>query len=186
MNLRVTKKSVLVLPFLAIAFVALGVSAQSPGRELPKFSSVNDKLYRGGQPTAQGIDALRRLGVRTVVDLRDDDDRAAAERERVTAAGMRFINVPLSNWFGPKDASIDEVLRIIDTPENQPVFVHCRRGSDRTGTVIAAYRILREGWEFKRALSEAESFGLGWWQFWMRDYLSDLACERGRRSTDDR
>ncbi len=175
-----------VISLLFVAVGAIRVGAQSPESGLPNFAKVNEKLYRGGQPTVQGFDALRRLGIRTVVDLRDDDDRAGVERERVTAAGMRFVNVPLSNWFGPKDTKIDEVLRIIDAPENQPVFVHCRRGSDRTGTVIGAYRILREGWEFKRAMSEAESFGLGWWQFWMRDYLRDLARERGRRSTDDR
>ena len=87
--------------------------------------------------------------------------------------GVKFINIPLHNWFGPKDKKIEKILSLINTPENQPVFVHCKRGSDRTGTIIAVYRMTQDGWTAKQANKEAKEFGFGWWQFWMKDYIKD-------------
>lgn len=142
-------------------------------KDVPNLSKVNSNLYRGGQPTEAGIKALAKMGVKTIIDFRDDDDRSRREETWVREAGLRFINVPLSNIFGPKDAKIDEILNEIARSENHPVFIHCKRGADRTGTVIAVYRITHDGWTGKQANSEAKKFGFGWWQFWMKDYIND-------------
>jgi protein tyrosine/serine phosphatase len=86
---------------------------------------------------------------------------------------MKFFNPHLSNWFAPKTSDIEKVLEIIQNPENQPVFIHCKRGADRTGTVVAVYRMKYENWTDKQANKEAKEFGLGWWQIWMKDYIHD-------------
>ncbi|MGH7784650.1 MAG: fused DSP-PTPase phosphatase/NAD kinase-like protein, partial [Candidatus Binatia bacterium] len=101
------------------------------------------------------------------------DGRAKREEKWASAAGLRFINIPLSNWFGPKDRSTDSIIKQISLAENQPVFVHCQRGADRTGTVIAIYRITHDSWTAKQANDEAEKFGFGWWQIWMKGYIND-------------
>ena len=163
-----------ILAFAIFALLNLAdaqVAAQS--KNLPNLYKVNENLYRGGQPTEAGIKELKRMGVKTVIDLRDDDDRARREGEWTRSAGLRFINIPLSNWFGPKTTDIDAILKQIDLAENQPVFVHCKRGSDRTGTVIAVYRITHDRKTGKEANDEAKKFGFGWWQFWMKDYIND-------------
>jgi hypothetical protein len=72
------------------------------------------------------------------------------------------------------------ILDIIDEPENGPVFVHCRDGVDRTGTIAAIYRITREGWTLRDALTEAERRGMRRIQVWMRDYVEDYGPLRGR------
>jgi tyrosine-protein phosphatase SIW14 len=116
---------------------------------------------------------LKRMGVKTVINLRGSDDHSKKEKAWAEAAGLRFINVPESNWFRPDQKNIDAIIKQIDVPENQPVFIHCKRGSDRTGTVVAVYRITHNGWTGKQANDEAKKFGFGFWQVWMKDYIND-------------
>jgi tyrosine-protein phosphatase SIW14 len=142
-------------------------------KDLPNFHRVNDTLYRGGQPNQGGLKSLKKLGVKTIVNLRDDDDRARSEEAEAAADGFRYFNRPLGRYGKPSDEQVAEILSIINAPENQPVFVHCHRGSDRTGTVIAIYRIEHDGWTSEQAKEEAKRFGLGFWQVQMKDYLSD-------------
>src|SRR6187549_3822181 len=119
-----------------IAVVALSSFAQSEIRyeELPNFHCVNSQLYRGAQPKAGGISKLAALGIKTIVNLRRPDDETRAEARAAEAAGLHYFNVPMPGTSKPTDAQMDGALAIINAPENQPVFVHCKRGSDRTGT----------------------------------------------------
>ena len=122
------------------------------------------------------------MGVKTIIDLRGADKLAEKEKTWARNAGMNFINQPLNNWFEPKDAKIEEIEKLINSPENQPVFVHCQRGADRTGTVIAIYRITHDGWTAKQANAEAKKFNFGWWQFWMKDYINDYYRDFKKKS----
>ena len=158
---------------VVLVFLATVLFAHSQSVDLPNFHKVNDGLYRGGQPKEDGFAQLQKMGIKTVIDLRSDSEDSLKEQRLVEKAGMRFINLPLGNWSRPDPQQIDRILAKIDDPKNQPVFVHCRRGSDRTGTVIAIYRMTHDGWNTNRARDEAETFGLGWWQFGMRDFISD-------------
>ena len=160
---------------LAVAVCASTAIPQSDTKQkdLPNFTRVSDVLYRGGQPTEAGLQELIRLRIKTVVNLRDNDDRARAEGDAAVAAGLRYFNLPLSHFHKPNNKRVAEILSIINAPENQPVLVHCKRGADRTGTIVAIYRIERDGWTDDQAKREAERFGLGFWQIRMKDYISD-------------
>lgn len=142
-------------------------------KELPNFHRVNEKLFRGGQPRPGGFELLNRLGIKTVVNLREDDDREAQEQLDVEQAGLRYFNIPLGRLGRPDDKEIEQVLSIINNPENQPVFIHCAQGSDRTGVVIAVYRISQEGWSGEQAKTEAKRYGLKPWQLRKKDYIND-------------
>ncbi|MBP6003767.1 MAG: tyrosine-protein phosphatase [Pyrinomonadaceae bacterium] len=157
----------------ALCLTAAYSQSISPSKDLPNLYKVNAGIYRGGQPAEAGIKQLKAAGIRTIIDLRDDDDRAKKEGAWAKSAGLKFINIPLSNLLGPKDAKIDRILEQMTLSENQPVFIHCKRGSDRTGTAIAIYRISRESWTGEAANAEAKKFGFGWWQYWMKDYIDD-------------
>lgn len=142
-------------------------------KDLPNFDRVNEKLFRGGQPTENGIKTLAGKGVKTIIDLRGEDKISQKEKLWAENTGLKFISISLQNWFRPKTSDIENILAEINRAENQPVYLHCRRGADRTGTVMAIYRIKHDNWTVKQALDEAEKYDMGWWQFWMKDYVND-------------
>lgn len=177
-----TRPSLLILALLLCVFqnaLAQKDEKQSP---LPNFYRVNDRLYRGGQPTEDGLKRLFQLGVKTIVNLRDNDDRARAEEAAALRAGLRYFNVSLPTFHRPSTEKVSEIMSIINAPENQPVFVHCKRGSDRTGMIVAIYHIEHDAWTDGEAKEEAERFGLGFWQFRMKSYLADYYRHKLGRS----
>ena len=126
------------------------------GKGIPNFGQVSTNLYRGGQPSAEGLAALRGLGVDVVVDLRGS--ASDAEQAAVTKLGMQYISIPSHCPF-PKDKTWAHFLKVMHENRDKKVFVHCRLGDDRTGLAIASYRIADEGWSADDALSEMREFG---------------------------
>src|SRR5436190_5429844 len=144
---------------VSLALSPLSVrAANTPG--IPKFQSVNERIYRGGQPSREGINHLAKIGIRTVVDLRGGNDHSAEEEKLVEAAGMRYVHVPMNALSAPTDQQIVKVLDLLDDSSAGPVFIHCKRGADRTGTAIACYRIRHDHWDNQKALKEARMTGL--------------------------
>ena len=84
---------------------------------------------------------------------------------------MRYVSVPLSDIHAPSGADIAKLLALIDDASAGPVFIHCRLGKDRTGTVCACYRIAHDRWDNAKALSEARSFGMSWLEQGMQRYV---------------
>lgn len=169
--------------FLVITFANFAYAQKViENKNLPNFHQVNANLYRGGQPTEEGFRQLKQTGIKTIIYLRGADEKAKREENWAQKAGLKFINLPLSNWFEPKDAQIEKILAEINKLENQPVFVHCQRGADRTGTVVAVYRITHDNYTGKQANAEAKKFGFGWWQFWMKDYINDYYRDFKKKS----
>jgi len=148
----------------------------APG--VPNFHQVNENIFRGGQPTVEGWSSLAKLGVKTIIDLRLEDEHSAqAEQRAVEAAGMRYINVPMHGVVAPPDEKISKVLSLFDATSDGPVFVHCRRGADRTGTVVACYRIAHDHWDNRQALQEAKSYGMSWTQVGLKRYVLNFQAE---------
>ena len=161
-------------------FVVLLISSQtifaqdlSSYAELPKFQQVTDRLYRGGQPRDGGLRRLRELGIDTIVNLRGTSKTTRAEEAEARALGFNYFNVPLPNWGRPQDERVRRVLLIIAAPQNGRVFVHCKDGVDRTGTIVALHRVTHQGWKTSDAMTEAELLGMRRIQFWMRDYANE-------------
>jgi protein-tyrosine phosphatase len=154
------------LPLYAVVLPAL---AGSPG--LKNFHQVDQNLYRGGQPTKEGFGELVKMGVKTVVDLREAGKRSLKEASVVAAAGMRYVNVPMSGLTPPTPGEIAKILGILEDQGAGAVFVHCQRGADRTGAVIAAYRIDHDHWENSRALSEATALGMSFFQLPRKNFI---------------
>jgi rhodanese/phosphatase family protein len=93
---------------------------------------------------------------------------------------LNYFNVPLPKWGRPQDDRVRRILLIIAAPQNGRIFVHCKDGVDRTGTIVALHRVAHEGWSSHDAVAEAELRGMRRIQFWMRDYAGDY----GRSNTD--
>jgi protein tyrosine phosphatase (PTP) superfamily phosphohydrolase (DUF442 family) len=148
--------------FAAAAFVASTAAAGPAVEGVGNFQKVNDHIYRGAQPTGDGFANLKKLGIETVIDLREPGDRSALEQKVVTAAGMHYVSVPMYGMSRPSNESVQKVLGMLEDTSTGPVFVHCRRGADRTGAVIACYRVEHDRWKNQQALEEAKSMGMSW------------------------
>ena len=158
---------------IVLAFACIPAWAVDGALGVPNFHQVDRQVYRGGQPAAIGWQSLAQLGVKTVIDLRPPGEHSTeAERQAVMAAGMTYLNVPMNGLHAPSDAQVSRVLAVLNTPSAGPVFIHCRRGADRTGTIIACYRMSHANWPNQRAIHEAKSFGMSRFEIGMRHYLS--------------
>jgi protein tyrosine/serine phosphatase len=161
----------LALLALALSFTLPAIPASLEVAGIPNFHQVDEHVFRGGQPGAEAWPGLAKLGVKTVIDLRRTDEHSTVEEARaVEAAGMNYVNVPMKGVVAPSNEQIAKVLALLYSDE--PVFVHCKRGADRTGAVIACYRISQHGWPSKQALKEAKSFGMSWTQMGLKSYVS--------------
>jgi protein tyrosine phosphatase (PTP) superfamily phosphohydrolase (DUF442 family) len=157
---------------------ATAVSAPS----IVRFRQVERALYRGGQPDAGAFEQLKRLGIRTVVNLRRSD----AQRRTVEALGLRYVDLstgvtPFGLSGGIKDEVVRRFFEVVDDPGSGPLFLHCRRGADRTGAVIAMYRIARQGWTAEAAFEEARTVGMRWWHFPVKGQLEAFTSQHATR-----
>jgi protein tyrosine/serine phosphatase len=164
---------------LALAFFGCAAAARDApdaGRIL-NFGQVNDTLFRGAQPNKDGVAGLQRLGVRTIINLRLQDDTWSGEEAVARKLGLGYVSVPLHGLSAPTDSDVARILALIESLP-PPVFVHCEHGADRTGTIIACYRMQHDGWKGERAFAEAKSYGFSIFQFGMRHYLRTFSAAR--------
>ncbi|SRR5260221_9095568 len=122
---------------------------------IPDFGEVAPTLYRGGQPKKHGFETLAKMGIQIVVDLRGD---RKSEREEVTRLGMQYVPMHWQCSF-PKDRIFADFITLIRANPGKKIFVHCRVGDDRTGMMVAAYRMTEEEWSAERAKKEMVNFG---------------------------
>ena len=130
-------------------------------REIPRFQMIASGLYRGGQPARPGFDYLRKSGIKTVINLRMENDEEAV----VKALGMNYVHIPVTikPWSKIPEAAIRRYFEVVNDAANYPIFFHCRRGADRTGAMAGFYRIAVQGWEPEKVYSEARNIGMRWW-----------------------
>lgn len=159
-------------PIALLVFCLPLFAGSAPG--INNFDKVDAHVYRGGQPTDEGFQYLARLGVKTIVDLRESADRSKAEERVVNGAGMQYVNVPMTGLTPPTEAEITKILALLEDSATGPVFVHCQRGADRTGAVVAAYHIDHDKWDNDRALQDAKAHSMSYFQFPRQKYIRDF------------
>jgi protein tyrosine phosphatase (PTP) superfamily phosphohydrolase (DUF442 family) len=161
------------------AALLLSVAGFSPAavtvQGVGNFMKVNNHVYRGAQPTEQGFQNLAKLGIKTVIDLQQTGDKRATEEAKwVKAAGMQYVSIPMDGMATPKDADIAKALALLEDNTTGPVFVHCHKGADRTGGVIACYRIEHDHWANAKALAEAKDMGTTWIHYKIHNYIKSF------------
>jgi len=144
---------------------------------VPNAGEVTPKLYRGAQPNEQGFEALSKLGVNIVVDLRGSRQ---GEREQVNKLGMQYVAIPWHCPF-PRDDAFARFLKLLRQNPGRKVFVHCRLGDDRAGMTIAAYRMAEQGWSAQEAMTEMEAYGFSLSHHFICPSLSSYEASFPRR-----
>ena len=170
---------------LLIAFVLSTPAVAGPPDRLAaitieNFGQVSDTYYRGSQPMGDDYAALKALGVKTIIDLTEEDDKGGAARR----AGLQFVQIPMSSTTAPSEAQVEQFLSIVNDPAQQPVYVHCKGGRHRTGTLTAVYRMANEGWTADRAYEEMlkYDFDYGFGHGGQKKFVFAYASERTRRT----
>jgi protein tyrosine/serine phosphatase len=152
--------------------------------KVENFGKVNENFYRGAQPEAEQYEQLAALGVKTILDLRDDPKSYA--KTMAERAGLRYINLPLSDTRYPTEEKVKQFLDLANSEQNWPIFVHCAGGRHRTGAMLAVYRMTNEGWDVNRAYEEMKDYDFytRWGHKAMKtfvfDYYKELQTRRVR------
>jgi tyrosine-protein phosphatase SIW14 len=142
---------------------------------IPNAGKINEHLYRGAQPKPAAMMELQKLGITTVVDLRREDNQTMdAERAQARALGLHFVNIPIGRFSSPSNSQVVQFLSLFRDHPDQTVFVHCHYGEDRTGVLVASYRMTMEHWPEQQAENEMKFFGFNRrWQRDMQEFVRD-------------
>src|SRR5258706_15173 len=160
---------------IAVASANANSTSAFPNIRVKNFGQMDDRFYRGAQPEERDYKDLAALGVKTIVDLRDDP--TSYEKRDAEAAGMRYVNIPMSDSSRPRDEQIAQFLKLANDPATGRFFVHCAGGRHRTGVMGAVYRMTHDRWGFDQAYQEMKNydfytrFGHGA----LKDYVQDYA-----------
>ena len=152
-----------------------------PGTTLKNLNRVTPQLFRSAQPDAAGMREIEKLGVRTVIDLRDLND----DKDEARGTKLRLHRVKMDTWH-IEDEDIVRVLAMLRRKGDGPFLVHCHHGSDRTGVVCAVFRIVEQGWSREEAIRELKDGGFGFHSMWRNipRYLAKVDVEKIRRGVD--
>lgn len=151
--------ALLVSSVLAFALVAMPAPAHHSsvsGVTIDNFGKINDNYYRGSQPNQEEFAQLKRLGIKTVIDLREDYKKT--EETWVRDLGMNYVRIPLRTRVAATEEQWKFFLGLVNDPVNQPVYVHCKGGRHRTGAMTAIYRITHDGWTADKAYQEMKDY----------------------------
>jgi protein tyrosine phosphatase (PTP) superfamily phosphohydrolase (DUF442 family) len=124
------------------------------GTSVGNLYRIEDGFYRGAQPTAAGFRELAGLGVKTVLDLAGGDGDGGF----VSDGSLKLVHLPMHAW-SLRDDRVLEALRVMTDPANRPIMIHCQHGADRTGALVALYRVVVQGWTKERAVEEMNRGG---------------------------
>ena len=142
---------------------------------VPNLHCVTPLIYRSAQPSREGLRNLAKIGVKTVINLR----RTMDDSQLDAGTGLKLIHIKITTRHVTDDngAKIVLALQVLrDAQSNGPVLLHCTHGADRTGMIIALWRMLEQGWSRAEALDELQQGGFGFHSVWINipHYLKNV------------
>lgn len=152
-----------------------------PDSKIGNFYKITDGIYRGDRPTAEDLKELQTRGIKTLLDLETfHTDRYVIAESKTN---FKFLHVRMNAW-DIDDEDIVTALDILTDKNNYPIYVHCKHGSDRTGVVIAMYRIVVQGWSKEDAIAEMKGGGYGFHLIWenIPEYIQKVDVEKIKSS----
>lgn len=153
------------------------INSKFPNIKIKNFGQMDERFFRGAQPRPEDFKSLAELGVNTIIDLQDEPE--TFEKQAAEAAGLRYVNIPMSSRNRPRDEQIEQFLKLANDSSTGRFFVHCAGGRHRTGVIGAVYR-MQQGWDFDKAYKEMKDydfytrFGHGSLKDFVEDYSGNL------------
>jgi protein tyrosine/serine phosphatase len=163
---KIPLRLIIVFFVLAVTVFSCAASERDPKWAEPvevggalNLHKVTEGLYRGAQPSREGLANLAGMGVKTVINLR------AFHGDDLKGLSLREIRVPMHAW-NPESEDVVRVMKILSDDSGGPYLVHCQHGADRTGMIIAVYRMVIQGWPRDEAIREMTDGGYGFHAVW--------------------
>ncbi len=163
--------------YLMVSLITPSIAMAAGPTELtsiPNFQVISTELLRGAQPSFSELKQLSSKGVKTILNLRMSSHQSNKEAAMAKSLHMKYFHVPMG-YTVSSDKSIQQALTIINNPDNQPVFIHCRQGADRTGTLTGIYRIVCQKWNFQEAYQEMLAHHFKPWLFTLKHTVASYA-----------
>jgi protein tyrosine/serine phosphatase len=189
--MRTVRRNYVSVLFAAISLISLSSAtafAQESQAQAPvtikNFGQMDDRFFRGGQPKETEYRELAALGVKTIIDLRDDPKDYA--KTNAEALGMRYVNIAMSDKEYPPATKIEEFLKLVDDPTTGKFYVHCAGGRHRTGVMGAVYRFNHYGWNYDQAYAEMKKYDFytRWGHGEMKKFVQDYAAAFNSKTTN--
>ncbi len=178
-------KNIVALLVAIFAFANITQAQTSPSEfaniKIGNFGQMDERYYRGAQPEPGDYQALKDLGVNTVVDLRNDP--TDYEKGAVEALGMKYVNIPMSGWKRAKDDQVEKFMALMADPSTGVVYAHCKAGKHRTGLTGAVYRFEKYGWDYDKAYKEMKNYDYSSWpvHYNIKSFVKDYAEQKAKR-----
>ena len=142
---------------------------------IKNFGQMDDRFFRGAQPKESDYKQLAALGIKTIIDLRNDAKPYA--KQSAEAAGMKYVNIAMSDKDYPPSEKIAEFLKLVDDPTTGKFYVHCAGGRHRTGVMGAVYRFNQYNWNYDQVYAEMKKYDFytRWGHGDMKKFVQDYA-----------
>jgi protein tyrosine/serine phosphatase len=153
-----TRISAAVVLLAAIATVAISKGNSNPEFshiKISNFGQMDERFYRGARPKQRDFQALKDLGIQTVIDLTDNTPQ---EKGYVEALGMTYVNIAIPDKQDPTDEQIGQFMKLVNDPSTGKFYVHCAGGRHRTGVMGAVYRFNNYRWNLDQVYAEMKNF----------------------------
>ncbi len=167
-----------VLSLATVSSAQKQTTEDSAGIKIKNFGQMDDRFFRGAQPKEKDYKALAQLGIRTIIDLRDDPEDY--EKPMVESLGMTYVHIPMIAKKYPTPEALGQFLKTVNNPDTGKFFVHCAGGRHRTGVMGAVYRFQFYNWNFDQVYKEMKQYdfytrwGHGAFKDFVQDYYAQM------------
>ena len=179
------------LAMIAILSLAAVSSAQQTDESSPKikiknFGRMDDRFFRGAQPKEKDYKDLAQLGIKTIIDLREDPEEYS--KPMVESLGMTYVNIPMIAKKYPTAEATDMFLKTVNDPATGKFYVHCAGGRHRTGAMGALYRVQFYNWNFDQVYKEMKQYDFytSWGHGAFKDFVENLYTQKQHAKANEK
>ena len=167
---------------LSLAAVSAAQENSTKNVSIKNFGQMDGRFYRGAQPKENEFKELAQLGIRTIIDLRDDPE--SYEKPMVESLGMTYVHIPMIAKKYPTQEALDLFFKTVNDPSTGKFYVHCAGGRHRTGVMGAVYRFRFYNWDFEQVYKEMKQYDFytRWGHGAFKDFVEDYARQQQQQA----
>ena len=175
-----------ILSLAGVATAQKADSSSNPTIKIKNFGQMDERFYRGAQPKENDYKALAQIGIKTIIDLREDPEEYS--KSTVESLGMTYVNIPMIAKKYPTSEATETFLKTVNDPSTGKFYVHCAGGRHRTGAMGAVYRFQVYHWNFDQVYKEMKQYDFytSWGHGAFKDFVQDYYAQMKQTKTSEK